>query len=160
MATYSPTPLSAIDAALKWAKNNNNDIWIAPLRDVAMYIKERNASNVTLTGSTSTSKTYSLTHNISDNVCAYQYPLSLRVYDNGWTNVEVTQGEKKLASTMEDGYIYFDAIPNGGDIVVKISTEDIDNIHTTSTATKRIVNGLLLIEKNGKTINILGSQLK
>lgn len=45
-ATYSPTDINAIDGALKWAKQNDKDIWVAPMGHVAMYIKERKASKV------------------------------------------------------------------------------------------------------------------
>lgn len=41
---YSPTDLDAIDGALAWAKQNDKDIWVAPMGHVAMYIKERNAA--------------------------------------------------------------------------------------------------------------------
>jgi hypothetical protein len=33
--------------------------------------------------------------------------------------VEVTQGEAKLESKVDGGYVYFDAVPNAGKIVVK-----------------------------------------
>ena len=159
-ANYSPTDLNVIDGALNWAQYN--DIWIAPLRDVAMYIKERKAASFTETSSTAACKTYSLTHSIADDVCAYQYPLSLRVLDNGWTDVDVTQGAKELNAKLEGGYIYFDAIPNGGDIVVKISAEGIDQItNDQSPRTNKILrDGTLLIEKNGKLFNALGVEVK
>lgn len=160
MATYSPTPLNAIEDALKWAQQNDADIWIAPLRDVAMYIKERNAASFTETSSTATSKTYSLTHSIADAVCAYQYPLSVKVPNNGWTKVEVTQGETKLASKINEGYIYFDAIPNGGDIVVQPSTEAIENVVAEPAATKRIEDGQILILRGEKTYTLTGQEVQ
>ena len=116
-ATYSPTDLGAIDGALKWAQQNDKDIWVAPMGHVAMYIKERKASKVEVTQSDEFSMTITLTHEIADNVSNYDYPLSLRV-SSGWTNVAVTQNGAKLESKDDGGYIYFDAIPNGGDIVV------------------------------------------
>jgi hypothetical protein len=33
--------------------------------------------------------------------------------------VEVTQGEAKLESKVDGGYVYFDAVPNAGTIIVK-----------------------------------------
>jgi len=115
-ATFSPTDLSVIDGALDWA--SKNDMWVESFRSVTMYIKERNAS--TATASTSGgSITVKLTHNIADNISNYDYPLSIRVQNsNNWTSVSGTQGGKSIETTIKDGYIYFDAVPNGGDIVI------------------------------------------
>ncbi len=101
-----------------YAKQNDKDIWVAPMGYVAMYIKERNAS--TATASTSGSSiTVKLTHKIADNISKYEYPLSLRVENSGnWTTVSGTQGGKAITTSIKDGYIYFDAVPNGGDIVL------------------------------------------
>ena len=161
-ATYSPTDISAIDGALKWAQENDANIWVAPLCDVAMYIKERKAASFTETSSTAACKTYSLTHSIADDVCAYQYPLSLRVLDNGWTDVDVTQGAKELNAKLEGGYIYFDAIPNGGDIVVKISAEGIDEtVNRQSSNRKFVEDGSLYIAlPDGRIYNANGLRVK
>jgi hypothetical protein len=116
-ANYSPTDIGLIEDALKYAQQNDKDIWVAPMGHVAMYIKERKASKVEATKSGETRMTITLTHNIKDNVSDYDYPLSLRVKSD-WMKVEVTQADAKLESKVDGGYIYFDAIPNGGDIVV------------------------------------------
>ncbi|MCR4690148.1 MAG: chitobiase/beta-hexosaminidase C-terminal domain-containing protein [Lachnospiraceae bacterium] len=121
-ANYSPTDLNAIEGALKWAKQNDSNIWIAPMGYVAMYIKERKASKITtLSNDTPGIIKLSLTHNIADSVCKYEYPLSLRVQWKGSDdidNVTVTQAEEPLTAKLDDGYLYFDAIPNGGEIVI------------------------------------------
>lgn len=117
-ATYSPTDLSAIEGALQWAKQNDKNIWIAPMGFVAMYIKERDASKIESQGSDSSSMTFELKHNIANGVSKFDYPLSIRVKSD-WSNVEVTQNGTKIDSKIESGYIYFDAVPNGGKIVVK-----------------------------------------
>lgn len=114
-ATYSPTPLSAIEDGLKWAQQNDKDIWVAPMGHVAMYIKERKAAKVEASGSGTI--TVKLTHNIKDNVSDYDYPLSLRVKYSGST-ANVTQAGAKLESKIDGGYVYFDAVPNAGDIVI------------------------------------------
>ena len=117
-ATYSPTDSAAIDGALQWAKQNDSKIWVAPMGYVAMYIKERKASTATASTSGSTI-TVKLAHNIADGVSEYNYPLSLRVQNSGnWTSASGTQGSKSITASIKDGYIYFDAVPNGGDIVL------------------------------------------
>ena len=122
-ATYSPTNLSDIDSALKWAKGN--DIWVSSLCNVAMYIKERNYSKFELKASDASSRTYTLTHSIADSVCRYDYPLSVRVSDPlGRTPVSVSQGGEEIAWEIENGWIYFSAVPNSGDIVIKMPAHE------------------------------------
>ena len=115
-ATYSPTPLSAIEDGLKWAQQNDKDIWVAPMGHVAMYIKERKAAKVDVSNSGS-STTVKLTHNIKDNISNYDYPLTLKV-KTSLSKAEVTQAGAKLEAKVEGGYVYFDAVPNAGDIVI------------------------------------------
>ena len=117
-ANYSPTNASAMEDGLQYAKQNDSKIWVAPMGHVAMYIKERIAS--TATASTSGSSiTVKLTHTIANDVSKYEYPLSLRIKnDNNWTAASGTQGGKAITVSIKDGYIYFDAVPNGGDIVI------------------------------------------
>ena len=115
-ATYSPTPLGSIEDGLKWAQQNDKDIWVAPMGHVAMYIKERKAAKVEASSSGG-NITVKLTHNIKDNVSDYDYPLSIRVQYSGST-ANVTQANAKLESKIDGGYVYFDAVPNAGDIVI------------------------------------------
>ena len=115
-ATYSPTDISAIEGALKYAQQNDKDVWVAPMGHVAMYIKERKAAKVEASSSGGTI-TVKLTHNIKDNVSDYDYPLSIRVKYDG-SKAEVKQGDAKLESKIDGGYVYFDAVPNAGDIVI------------------------------------------
>ena len=115
-ATYSPTQLSAISGALQWANQNDKDIWVAPMGFVAMYIKERKAAKAEASSSGG-NITVKLTHNIKDNVSNYDYPLSLRVKSD-MAKPTVKQGDATLEAKVDGGYIYFDAVPNGGDIVI------------------------------------------
>ena len=118
-ANYSPTDLNAIDGALKWAQQNDKDIWVAPMGFVAMYLKERKASKIEpQDGGAANTMSFELKHSIADNISKYDYPLSIRVKSD-WKKVEVTQDGAKLESKVDGGYIYFDAVPNAGKIVVK-----------------------------------------
>ena len=118
-AQYSPTDLGAIEGALKWAQQNDKDIWVAPMGYVAMYIKERNASKIEpQDGGAANTMSFNLTHSIKDDISDYDYPLSIRV-KSGWSKVEVKQDNAALESKVENGYIYFDAVPNAGTIVIK-----------------------------------------
>ncbi len=115
-ADYSPTDASAMEGSLQYAQQNDKDIWVAPMGHVAMYIKERKAAKVDVSNSGS-STTVKLTHNIKDNISKYDYPLTLKV-KTSLSKAEVTQAGAKLESKIDGGYVYFDAVPNAGDIVI------------------------------------------
>ncbi|MBO7103978.1 MAG: polysaccharide deacetylase family protein [Fibrobacter sp.] len=115
-ATYSPTDIGLIEDALKYAQQNDKDIWVAPMGHVAMYLKERKASKAEAS-SNGGNITVKLTHSIKDNISDYDYPLSIRVKYDG-SKAEVTQAGAKLESKIDGGYVYFDAVPNAGDIVI------------------------------------------
>jgi len=92
---------------------------VTTFRDAIMYSKERDKSTIAKKSGDASSETYTLTHSIKDNVSNYDYPLSIRVKNsNNWTTVSGTQGGKAITTSIKDGYIYFDAVPNGGDIVI------------------------------------------
>lgn len=117
-ANYSPTDANGMDGALQYAQQKDKDIWVAPMGYVAMYIKERKASKIEpQDGGSANSMAFELKHSIADNISKYDYPLSIKVKTD-WSKVEVTQDGAKLESKVDGGYVYFDAVPNAGKIVV------------------------------------------
>ena len=107
-----------MDGALQYAQQKDKDIWVAPMGYVAMYIKERKASKIEpQDGGSANSMAFELKHSIADNISKYDYPLSIKVKTD-WSKVEVTQDGAKLESKVDGGYVYFDAVPNAGKIVV------------------------------------------
>ena len=126
-ADYSPTDANGMDGALQYAQQKDKDIWVAPMGYVAMYIKERNASKIEpQDGGAANSMTFKLSHTIADNISKYDYPLSIKV-KTSWSNVEVTQDGAKLESKVDGGYVYFDAVPNAGSIVVKDANASVES---------------------------------
>jgi hypothetical protein len=117
-ADYSPTDANGMDGALQYAQQKDKDIWVSPMGYVAMYIKERKASKIEpQDGGSANSMAFELKHSIADNISKYDYPLSIKVKTD-WSKVEVTQDGAKLESKVDGGYVYFDAVPNAGKIVV------------------------------------------
>lgn len=55
--------------------------------------------------STLTNKVYTLTHSIANDLCKYQYPLSLRVPSNSWTRTKLLH-EGMLYLLRPDGKVY------------------------------------------------------
>ena len=141
--SYSPTSADAFTGTLQWLNQNKSDYWVCTARDAIMYLKERDAASFKKVSSDASSDTYSLTLNsslTSNTLCKWDYPLSVRVpMQNGWANMTVKQSDKELEFEEKNGYVYFKAIPNGGDIVVgsgKPAVPDPDFTLTVATAEK------------------------
>lgn len=116
-ATYSPTNINDIEGALKWGNEHDGDVWIAPFRNVAMYVKERKAAKVNKKSGDASSIVFEVTHSIKDNISDYDYPLTIKVKnENNWTKVKATQDGADIEATIKDGNIYVDAVPNKGDV--------------------------------------------
>ncbi|MBR4564676.1 MAG: BspA family leucine-rich repeat surface protein [Paludibacteraceae bacterium] len=137
-ATYSPTSSDALRGALQWAEENGK-IWVSSVRNVKMYIDERLASTFALQSETATAATYTLTHSLDNTVCDYDYPLSLRVPLQGWTDIEVKQNGNVIEHTVNGDYIYFDAVPNGGTIVISHAPAAFKEIYAVADDSKMVL---------------------
>ena len=162
-ATYSPTDINAIEGALRWAKQN--EIWVTSFCNAAMYCKERMSSEFTETARDASSITYSLVHSIADNVCRYEFPLTLRVLlPEAWTQVEVLQDEESIDSQIKDGFIYFDAVPNGGEIVVRNANadglEDVISMKSQTVNRKIVRDGQLYLLHGEKVYTSQGQEVR
>ena len=97
------------------------DLWAAPYGEVALYMRERMASTVSVLSSDSSMIQLHLTNPL--NGAIYKEPLTIRsVVPSAWLDVSVTQGTTTtvVASTVESGstVVYYDAAPNGGTITL------------------------------------------
>ncbi len=120
--SYSPTDQSAFTGTLSWLNQNKKDYWVCTFRDAIMYFKERDNASFKKISSDATSDTYTLTLNsslTSNTLCKWDYPLSVRVpVQDGWSDIKVTQSDNEIECSVSGGYVYFKAIPGGGNIVV------------------------------------------
>jgi hypothetical protein len=118
-ANYSPTNQNAFRETLYWLDQNKKDCWVATLRDAIMYVQERKASYLQKKASDNYSQTWKLIHNLDQTLCNWDYPLSIEIpLPASWTAVKVIQGDKKIDAEVKNGNVYFNAVPNGGDIVL------------------------------------------
>ena len=117
--SYSPTSESAFTETLSWLDKNRSTYWVATFRDAIKYIKERDNATLKETSASASEIAYSLTDNLDNNI--YDYPLSIRIpMPDGWNEgVIVYQNEEEIESKVEGNYVYFDAVPDGGTILVK-----------------------------------------
>jgi peptidoglycan/xylan/chitin deacetylase (PgdA/CDA1 family) len=118
---YSPIPSSELQATLDHMSASPDKFWVETFGNVVRYIRERNAASVTETSSTDSRITVSLTDDLDNSI--YNYPITVsRPLPDGWTEVSALQNKKPLAFRMTSVngamHVIFDAVPNGGEIVI------------------------------------------
>jgi peptidoglycan/xylan/chitin deacetylase (PgdA/CDA1 family) len=121
----SPISTEALRAGLEYLKAHKDKFWVATFANVVRYIRERNDVSVTEISHSDNSITLKVTDTLDDAI--YNYPLTLRrPLPEGWTGAKVSQnGHSVDASVIEVDsvkYIMFDAVPDGGEVVLTKST--------------------------------------
>jgi hypothetical protein len=150
--SWATISMDAIKGHLSYLNTNRSKVWVETFGNVARYIKERDGAKVTVTSSDDKSIKLTLTDNQQDNTI-FNYPLSLRCeMPAGWTKPSVTQNGKEVKDTIvtvnSKSYIMFQAVPDGGEIVLSATTTSIKEQR------KLLETGKMIsIDKNKLTIN-------
>jgi peptidoglycan/xylan/chitin deacetylase (PgdA/CDA1 family) len=103
-----------------YMKQHEDNLWIAPFRDVTKYIREKMGANVKSRKDGDVIKV-DLEHSLDKDL--YNYPLTLKTYvPEDWTDCKVKQGEKEsqvVIATDEKGkFLLYEAVPNKGEVVI------------------------------------------
>ncbi|MDR1761554.1 MAG: carbohydrate binding domain-containing protein, partial [Bacteroidales bacterium] len=115
---YSPLQSTVLGSTLDYIKQNDSDYWVTTFRNAILYSKERNAAVVREISATGSEIQLEITDNLNNGV--YNYPLSLRcALPAGWENVAATQGVNEIDLRIANGYMYFNAVPDGGIISLR-----------------------------------------
>jgi oligosaccharide reducing-end xylanase len=123
---FSPLSSDVLRTSLEYLKTHKDKFWVATFVNAVRYIKERNDVSVVEIPNSDNSITLKVTDTLDNAI--YNYPLTLRrPLPEGWTGVKVSQGSRSedAAVTEVDSkkYIMFDAVPDGGDVVLTKSTK-------------------------------------
>jgi len=127
---YSPLSSAILRASLDYLTDDRK-YWVSTFSNVARYIKERNASNISETVNPDNNIKVSVTNDLD--VFLYTIPISIRrLLPDGWTTCSVKQKNEILPSRIVEinsiKYIMFDVVPNNGDItLIKNGTTKIEN---------------------------------
>ncbi len=118
---WSPVESTVLRETLEYLNANPNDYWVTSFGNVARYIKERNAASVTELSVEDSSITVQVTDVLPDSI--YNYPITLRrPLPEGWISATVTQNglpvESRIVEIESIKYVQFDAVPDGGDVVI------------------------------------------
>lgn len=100
-------------------KSREDETWITTVREAVRYHKERNSADLTLLAENEDSLTLELSDTLSSNFI-YDHPLSIYLLiGDGETYTGVEQDGETLDFEIVGDSIIFDAIPDGGDIVIQ-----------------------------------------
>ncbi len=115
--------LDQFKAHMSELDSRKSAIWVATFRDLLLYHKEANQAQLSLISQNNESWVWKLTDNLNNDT--YNHPLSIKIkLLNDFTVASVTQGDQQIPYNVSDDFLYFEAIPDGGNIVV--STNNIN----------------------------------
>jgi peptidoglycan/xylan/chitin deacetylase (PgdA/CDA1 family) len=122
---YSPIKADTIRVTLDYLKANTDKFWVATFANAARYARERNAATLTETSVQDTVIALTLTDTLDN--ALYNMPVTFRrPLPTNWISATGTQKGKVMNTTVVDisgtKYIVFDAMPDGGDILLVKST--------------------------------------
>jgi len=121
---YSPLSSAVMDSSLLYLKNNDSKFWVESFGNVSRYIKERNSLSIAEKSVKKDAITLTIKDTLDDKT--FNYPISIRrPLPQKWESAEVLQNGKsifdKLYKENNIKYIVFNAVPDGGDVVLKQS---------------------------------------
>jgi peptidoglycan/xylan/chitin deacetylase (PgdA/CDA1 family) len=129
---WSPTSSDELRGSLEYLDENRDTFWVATFLNVVLYIMERNAVSVTETVILDSSITVQITDTLDNEI--YNYPVTIRrQLPESWVSAVVRQNGQTIGARVveENGvrYIQFDAVPDGGDVLITESdiTTDVRN---------------------------------
>jgi chitin deacetylase len=112
---WDPIPLELFRKHMIDIAKNSDKLWIAPVRDVVRYRKERQSAVVSFDSITESKITFYLNDTLDDQV--FDLPLSLKVLlPLEWSNLIVKQGDSllcfKIENYLDNNFVLFNALPN------------------------------------------------
>jgi oligosaccharide reducing-end xylanase len=118
---YSPMASSILQSNVDYVSTNQNKFWVQTFGNVVRYIRERNDSSVSESANTGDSITVQLTGSLDGSI--YNFPITVRrPLPAGWPSAAVSQNGipvgSQIVTVSATPYVMFDAVPNGGDIVL------------------------------------------
>jgi peptidoglycan/xylan/chitin deacetylase (PgdA/CDA1 family) len=121
---WSSLPSDTLRKMLEYLKENDGQFWVPSFGEAARYIRERNAVSVAEASSGDASLTVQVTDTLDNAI--YDEPVTLRrPLPQGWPSATVSQNgrgvDSKIVEENATVYVQFDALPDGGDVVISRS---------------------------------------
>jgi chitin deacetylase len=123
--------ISYYRALINALKAKEDETWITTVREAVIYHKEANSATMSTLAEDADSIALELTDTLSNN-SIYNHPLSIYLnIPDGHTYLSVKQDGIEIDFEIQGDTIVFDAVPDGGDIVIT-------KLNTSSVATQNI----------------------
>ncbi|MBO5338942.1 MAG: InlB B-repeat-containing protein [Clostridia bacterium] len=103
----------------KFTYLHQTGVWVASYTELVQYMKEQLSATLTTVSRTDTQIELSLTDTLDDYM--FNHALTIKVdIDDSWTaeNITATQNGEAVYFSVENGYVYVDAVPDCGAIVI------------------------------------------
>jgi hypothetical protein len=118
---WEAIPENRIRAYFEYIAGKTTDIWVAPIRDVTQYMRQRMNTNMTKTVS---KDMITLKLDSELNPYWYRQKLTLKTYiPSSWKSVTFQQGKKTetlgVQKDEEGTFVQYNAEPHDGDVVLK-----------------------------------------
>jgi hypothetical protein len=123
---YSPMPSDTLRKMLQYMKDNDGQFWVASFGEAVRYIRERNSVSVAETSAGDAAITVQVTDTLDNAV--FDIPISVRrPLPQGWSSATASQNghdvDFKIVEENGTVYVQFDAVPDGGDVVIMRSED-------------------------------------
>lgn len=120
---WEAKPHQQLKEYFSYMKQHEDNLWIAPFRDVTKYMRERMDAKVN-SKREDDNVVVNVEHSLDKNI--YNYPLTLKTYlPDDWNDVSVKVGgqsiEAKVDQDEKGKYVLYSAPANGGDIILSAS---------------------------------------
>jgi len=117
---WEAKPHEELKEYFTYMKEKEDNLWIAPFRDVTKYIRERMAAK-TDAKRNGDEIVVTVEHSLDKDL--YNYPLTLKTYvPDGWKEVRIKQGSSSVqgeTATDEGGnFVIYDARPNAENVTI------------------------------------------
>lgn len=129
---YSPVTSATLQGAVNYFDTTGKTkYWVQTFGNVVRYIKERNAASVTQLSRGTDSISLKVTDTLNDTI--FNYPITIRrALPSGWLSAVVSQKDSLIVSQIKDSnsikYVIFNAVPDGGNIVISRSSTHIQRM--------------------------------
>lgn len=117
--SWATTDINAMKGHIEYLDQNRDKIWCETFGNVARYIQEREAAQRKELSADDNSFTFEITDDLDDEI--FDYPLTVRrPMPDDWDadNIVVTQGDDTMETKVIDNFIQFQAIPDGGEVLI------------------------------------------
>ncbi len=130
---YSSLSSTILRESLEYLDQNKNKFWVAPFGDVVRYIRERNCLSVIGFEETNDTIRLVLSDTLSNDTL-YSHPVTLsRPLPSNWEYAAGFQEGQEIYTTVvetsSESFIYFDAVPDRGEVLlIKCEAPPINSI--------------------------------